>query len=486
MRANLDELQQRAGGGPGGRGELIARFNAQCTTAQQQPQQQQPANFLDAIFGTIARQPSDVQTVPLNPDQPLDSTEAEAGSKAVCVRACDGAFFPVSYSASQGRLGGLEDMCRALCPNADVSLYTYPPSGQIEQAVSINGAKYMDMPNALKYRQSLDPTCSCKRKGESWADALAGAEAKLGRESKGDVFVTPEKSIELSRPKFDAKAKAKTPPTPRRRQAARDRRPVRRRAEPAGGDDQPRSLGHRRRRSADRRQIRRGPGSDGRDGRPRRRQAEGADNRSNALTRPISGSRAASSGPDFAAGQRQPQRVVEVATFAAGSRLERRRPRAPGLFVPRLFRQTGGRLGEEAAVLDDRRDRAVNDPPPLRRFVQTGEIAARRRPERLGERPGDAQRLQPLAHGGEGQVMQHARRQRPELGFVETRRGARDVGEVEAFGELGERGDRPHRLGRADQHRQRRDRERFDAALAQASGSTARRCASTGLRRRRR
>jgi len=211
MRANLDELQQRAGGGPGGRGELIARFNAQCTTAQQQPQQQQPANFLDAIFGTIAHQPSDVQTVPLNPDQPVDNTEAEAGSKAVCVRACDGAFFPVSYSASQGRLGGLEDMCRALCPNADVSLYTYPPSGQIEQAVSINGAKYMDMPNALKYRQSVDPTCSCKRKGESWADALAGAEAKLGRESKGDVFVTPEKSIELSRPKFDAKTKAKTP-----------------------------------------------------------------------------------------------------------------------------------------------------------------------------------------------------------------------------------------------------------------------------------
>src|ERR1039458_4314842 len=68
----------------------------------------------------------------------------------------------------------------------------------------------MDSPNALKYRQSLDQTCSCKRKGESWADALAGAETKLGRESKGDVFVTPEKSIELSRPKFDAKTKAKT------------------------------------------------------------------------------------------------------------------------------------------------------------------------------------------------------------------------------------------------------------------------------------
>jgi hypothetical protein len=211
MRANLDELQQRAGGGPGGRGETIARFNAQCTTAQRQPQQQQPTNLFDAIFGGGARQPDDVQTAPLNPEQPIENSEAQAGSKAVCVRSCDGSFFPVSYSASQGRLTGLEDMCRALCPNADVSLYTYPPSGQIEQAVSINGAKYMDSPNALKYRQSLDPTCSCKPKGESWADALAGAEAKLGRESKGDVFVTPEKSIELSRPKLDAKTKAKTP-----------------------------------------------------------------------------------------------------------------------------------------------------------------------------------------------------------------------------------------------------------------------------------
>ena len=67
----------------------------------------------------------------------------------------------------------------------------------------------MDSPNALKYRQSLDPACSCRRRGESWADALAGAEAKLGRESKGDIFVTPEKSAEMSRPRLDPKAKAK-------------------------------------------------------------------------------------------------------------------------------------------------------------------------------------------------------------------------------------------------------------------------------------
>ena len=207
MRANLDELMSRSGGGAGGRGDLIARYNAQCLNAAPT----QPTNFLEAIFGGGRPRTGGVVTVPLNPDpgqeNPLDADagEARAGSKAVCVRSCDGGFFPVSYSASGGRLDSLEDMCHALCPNADVSLYTYPAAGDIEQAVSISGARYVDTPTALKFRQSFDSSCSCRRRGESWAEALAGAEAKLGRESKGDIFVTPEKSAEMSRPRPDPK-----------------------------------------------------------------------------------------------------------------------------------------------------------------------------------------------------------------------------------------------------------------------------------------
>jgi hypothetical protein len=63
------------------------------------------------------------------------------------------------------------------------------------------------MPNALKFTQSYDASCSCRRKGQSWADALAGAEARYGHESH-DILVTPEKSAEMSRPILDPKAKA--------------------------------------------------------------------------------------------------------------------------------------------------------------------------------------------------------------------------------------------------------------------------------------
>jgi hypothetical protein len=211
MRANLDDLQARAGGGGGGRGELISRYNAQCGGAPARS-----SNFLEALFGQP--KPAELRDEPLSPDdelkpdKPIGGGEARAGSKAVCVRSCDGAFFPVSYSASGGRLDSLEDLCHALCPNADVSLYTYPASGEIEQAVSISGARYMDSPTALLYRKTFDSSCSCRRRGQSWAEALANAEAKLGHEDKSDIIVTPEKAAELSRPKADPKLDAKAKP----------------------------------------------------------------------------------------------------------------------------------------------------------------------------------------------------------------------------------------------------------------------------------
>ena len=213
MRANLEDLQSKAGGGPGGRGELIARYNAQCAN-----QQARSPSIIDALFGQP--KPGDLQEQPLTPDgaepdKPVEKStnptgEARAGGKAVCVRSCDGAFFPLSYSASGGSLDSLAEMCRALCPNAEVTLYTYPVSGEIEQAVSLNGARYMDSPTALRYRRVFDSSCSCRRRGQTWASALAPAEALLGREDKSDIIVTPEKAAELSRPKADVGSDAKS------------------------------------------------------------------------------------------------------------------------------------------------------------------------------------------------------------------------------------------------------------------------------------
>ena len=84
-----------------------------------------------------------------------------------------------------------------------------PVGGTIEEAASPTGEPYANLPNAGKFEKTFDPTCSCRRKGQSWAEALADAEARYGHE-KHDILVTPEKSAEMARPIIDPKAKPLT------------------------------------------------------------------------------------------------------------------------------------------------------------------------------------------------------------------------------------------------------------------------------------
>ncbi len=121
------------------------------------------------------------------------------GAYTVCVRACDGSFFPVTYFGAATRADGLENVCRALCPNAEVALYSFPFGGTIDEAVSSTGEPYDRLPNAHKFEQAYDPSCSCRAPGQSWAEALARAEAKYGGQSH-DVVVTAAVAERMSRP----------------------------------------------------------------------------------------------------------------------------------------------------------------------------------------------------------------------------------------------------------------------------------------------
>ena len=124
------------------------------------------------------------------------------GGYTVCVRACDGAFFPVTYFGAASRSDTLEQVCRSQCPNAEVALYSFPFGGTIDEAVSSAGEPYAILPNAHKFEQSYDPSCSCRAPGQSWAEALAAAEAKYGRHSH-DILVTVEDAERMSRPVQD-------------------------------------------------------------------------------------------------------------------------------------------------------------------------------------------------------------------------------------------------------------------------------------------
>jgi len=128
--------------------------------------------------------------------------------RTICVRTCDGYYYPISFATTPARFGEDENTCRATCPNAEVQLYSHRTNEDVRQAVSLSGHPYTELPNAFRYRQQYDAACSCRKAGQSWADAL-GATRDLTVE-RGDIIVTDEKAKALSQPKIDPRA-ARTP-----------------------------------------------------------------------------------------------------------------------------------------------------------------------------------------------------------------------------------------------------------------------------------
>ena len=210
LNARIQQLQgavaQLQAGGEGGRGDLVARFNAYCRDGAPPPQQQ--GGFFDRLFGALAPQPAPPPAAVIDerPDDD-DRPQRGGGSQAVCVRSCDGGFFPLAMSARHDSQD-LTQMCQALCPGTEASVFTRAPNADIKSAVSLDGKPYIDQPNALAFQKSYTPACSCRPAGKNWAETLATAEELLDNTRKGDIVVTPEKSAELSRPRGVAAAPA--------------------------------------------------------------------------------------------------------------------------------------------------------------------------------------------------------------------------------------------------------------------------------------
>jgi hypothetical protein len=99
---------------------------------------------------------------PLTPTRHAHKSSGGGGSfaygKAVCVRLCDGFFFPTVST-----VGG-DAACAEQCPDAPVAMYSQPSgSDRIEDAISLTGARYSALPVALRHETTFDDTCTCHR-----------------------------------------------------------------------------------------------------------------------------------------------------------------------------------------------------------------------------------------------------------------------------------------------------------------------------------
>jgi hypothetical protein len=199
MRANLEQITtslERLRGGFGAdrenqrRSILLALAQSNCGP-QYANAVRGPGNFLDNLFGNNN-----------NPVPPVADLGPQSGTfRTVCVRTCDGAYFPISFATVPARFPDDERTCKALCPAAEANLFTYRNPGEdINQAVSINGQPYASSPNAFRYRQEFNPSCACKAAGQTWSDALKSIDDKAAAEQQGDIIVTEESAKKMSRP----------------------------------------------------------------------------------------------------------------------------------------------------------------------------------------------------------------------------------------------------------------------------------------------
>ena len=196
MISDLEQLKNGNTGQEGQRRALIGQLAQNNCGAQYTAAANSwggPQGFFDALFGggTIVNPGGD---------------GAPSGTyHTVCVRACDGFYFPISYSTVPSRFVDDARSCQRLCPAAEAELYSFRNPGEnMEQAVSLGGQPYTALPNAFRYRKEVSAACSCRRPGQSWADALKNADDSSTLAS-GDIVVTDQNAKALSQPKPQGK-----------------------------------------------------------------------------------------------------------------------------------------------------------------------------------------------------------------------------------------------------------------------------------------
>ncbi|MCA3564136.1 MAG: DUF2865 domain-containing protein [Methylocystis sp.] len=166
-RAQLADLQaqSQAAAPPNGvrRRQLQSMHIAYNCRTPPQPPEPRSVPLTAGLFDTGIRLRSELDTLDI--DRP--PTVSRLRGKPICVRMCDGFFFPLENRNALLRDEG-DSLCQSLCPAAKTKLFFQ--TNRIEDARDSAGALYADTRNAFRYRKSYDASCSCLPQGETWGE----------------------------------------------------------------------------------------------------------------------------------------------------------------------------------------------------------------------------------------------------------------------------------------------------------------------------
>jgi hypothetical protein len=228
MNANLDALQvkraQLAGGGSrrdrarilasldanGCRDSIVAPNRAPLREANREDGN---GNLLDRLLDGDKR-PADALDEPSDPDEQrgiravidrpdgMDLPRLGGEFRTMCVRTCDGYFFPMSNAASLGDFERDQKNCDSSCPGTEMQVFYTRGIGDdsADMTSSITGRPYSELPTAYLYKQpetSRPPACGCNAAQNF--EIIAG-NPPSPEQSEADVETTPFVPVPVAKP----------------------------------------------------------------------------------------------------------------------------------------------------------------------------------------------------------------------------------------------------------------------------------------------
>lgn len=153
-------------------------------------------NLLQRLFGRsqhVAVSESDGDMEVLTSRRRLVSSNSSDGVRfpaggtyrTMCVRTCDGYYFPVSFATGRDQFVNDAARCGEICPAAETELFVYRNPGETqENMTSLTGIAYGELENANRFKSEYVSGCSCRNPARQ---DTAGKLAPISR-SDGELF----------------------------------------------------------------------------------------------------------------------------------------------------------------------------------------------------------------------------------------------------------------------------------------------------------
>jgi len=132
--------------------------------------------------GTFLFSPFGMLFSPFQP-QARPEPQDRGAYRTLCVRMCDGYYFPISHATSSAGLTRDAQRCAAACGGDARLFYHANPGGDVETMQDLTGRAYASYPTAFKYRRTLVQGCQCRP--QPWTEAELARHRAYAAPQKG-------------------------------------------------------------------------------------------------------------------------------------------------------------------------------------------------------------------------------------------------------------------------------------------------------------